>query len=122
MMLNFLIVYVLISVTAIVEGQRTIEDPFNIFCGSNDCYDVLNLKRDASIKDIKKSYRKLSLQYHPDKNKDPEAEEIFVKIAKASEVLSDVEQRELYDYYLDHPRVSLSPMSDFCSYGNLIVV
>lgn len=90
----------------LVHGKKDIEDPFNIFCGSTDCYDVLNLTRaDTNVKEIKKAYRKLSLQYHPDKNKEETAEAVFLAIAKASEVLSDPEQKELYDYYLDHPRV-----------------
>lgn len=105
----FFTTFLLCSVVLVVavEGKKDIDDPFNIFCGSIDCYDILNLTRaDATAKDIKKAYRKLSLQYHPDKNKDSDAEEIFIQIAKAAEVLSDVEQKELYDYYLDHPRVS----------------
>lgn len=96
----------LFCTASVVEGKRDIDDPFNIFCGSIDCYDVLNLTReDASFRDIKKAYRKLSLQYHPDKNSGAEAEAMFLNISKAAEVLSDVEQKELYDYYLDHPRV-----------------
>lgn len=106
MMILFTVLFLLSSV-CLVEGKKNIEDPFNIFCGSTDCYDVLNLTRvDATAKEIKKAYRKLSLQYHPDKNKEPGAEERFIQIAKAAEVLSDLEQKELYDYYLDHPRVS----------------
>lgn len=104
-----LLTLLLLCTVLAVEGKKDIEDPFNIFCGSRDCYDILNITRvDFTAKDIKKAYRKLSLQYHPDKNKDSGAEEEFIQIAKAAEVLSDVEQKELYDYYLDHPRVSES--------------
>ncbi len=50
------------------------------------------------------AYRKLSLAYHPDKNKDENATEVFRLISKAYEVLEGNESRSLFDYYLDHPR------------------
>ena len=97
---------VLLTCSKVVLCEKKIEDPFNIFCGSADCYEVLQLTRDeATAKNIKKSYRKLSLKYHPDKNKESNAEEKFIQISKAAEVLGDESQKELYDYYLDHPRV-----------------
>ena len=81
-----------------------IEDPLGIFCGSEDCYAVLGLSRaEATPKSIKKAYRRISLLYHPDKNKNDNATELFRQVSKAAEVLGDEEQRELYDYYLDHP-------------------
>lgn len=46
-----------------------------------DYYDILGVPRDASEKDIKKAFRKLAIQYHPDKNPDPEARDQFEKIA-----------------------------------------
>ena len=64
-----------------------------------DYYNVLNLPRDASEDDIKKAYRKLALKYHPDKNKDPGAEEKFKEIAEAYEVLSDSKKRQVFDMY-----------------------
>ncbi len=61
-------------------------------------YDILNVKPDASSEDIKKSYRKLALKCHPDKNPDdPEAPEKFKAISMAYEVLSDAKKRDLYD-------------------------
>lgn len=62
-----------------------------------DLYDVLSVSRHASKAEIKKAYRKLSMEFHPDKNKAPDAEERFKEIARAYKVLSDEEQRELYD-------------------------
>jgi DnaJ-class molecular chaperone len=78
----------------------------NIFCGSRDCYEVLGLERkESDPRIIKKAYRKLALTLHPDKNQEVDTTEEFREVAKAAEVLGDAEQKELYDYYLDHPRV-----------------
>ncbi len=60
-------------------------------------YAILGVDRDAGDREIKKAFRKLALQYHPDKNKDPEAEEKFREIAEAYEVLSDPDKRRQYD-------------------------
>jgi DnaJ-class molecular chaperone len=60
-------------------------------------YDILGVSKDASELDIKKSYRKLSLQYHPDRNADPEATEKYKKINEAYEILSDSQKRQQYD-------------------------
>ena len=69
-------------------------------CGE-DYYKLLGVRRNASKHEIKKAFKKLSLKYHPDKNKDnPEkAKEKFIKIANAYEVLSDDEKRKIYDQY-----------------------
>ena len=61
-------------------------------------YDILEVSPDASIDDIKKSYKKLAFQYHPDKNKDnKEAEIKFKEISNAYSVLSNPETRQRYD-------------------------
>lgn len=63
-------------------------------------YEILGVSQDASDQEIKKSYRKLSLQYHPDRNPDPEATEKYKLINEAYEVLSDQQKREQYNMEL----------------------
>ncbi|KAI8096529.1 DnaJ domain-containing protein [Halteromyces radiatus] len=63
-----------------------------------DYYEVLDLSENATEEEIKKAYRKLALKYHPDKNKDPDAQQKFQNISHAYEILSDPEQRKNYDY------------------------
>jgi molecular chaperone DnaJ len=64
-----------------------------------DYYEVLGVDRDASQEEIKRAYRKLAFQYHPDHNKDKDAEEKFKEINEAYEVLSNPEQRATYDRF-----------------------
>ncbi|HBN08120.1 MAG TPA: molecular chaperone DnaJ [Cyanobacteria bacterium UBA8530] len=62
-----------------------------------DYYEVLGVSRQASDEEIKKAYRRLARQYHPDVCKDPGAEKQFKEIAEANEVLSDEKKRSRYD-------------------------
>ena len=63
-----------------------------------DYYELLGVNKGASADEIKKAYRKLAIKYHPDKNPDDKAaEEKFKDIAAAYTVLSDPEQRKVYD-------------------------
>ena len=62
-----------------------------------DYYSVLGLKKDASEEQIKKAFRKLARQYHPDQNKDPEAERKFKEVTEAHDILSDPKTRKEYD-------------------------
>ncbi len=68
---------------------------------SKSLYTTLEIAPGASEAEIKKAYRKLARQYHPDVNKDPSAEEKFKEINAAYEVLSDKEKRAKYDQYGD---------------------
>ena len=62
-----------------------------------DYYEVLGVQRNASKDEIKDAYRKLAMQFHPDRNKDPGAEEKFKEISEAYAVLSDDQKRQTYD-------------------------
>ena len=64
-----------------------------------DFYEVLEIERTASEEDIKKAFRRLAFQYHPDRNKETDAEARFKEINEAYGVLSDPEKRSRYDRY-----------------------
>ncbi|MEM4359238.1 MAG: molecular chaperone DnaJ [Candidatus Bilamarchaeaceae archaeon] len=64
-----------------------------------DYYEVLGVPRNASQDEIKRAYRRLAMQYHPDRNKSPDAEEKFKEISEAYAVLSDEQKRADYDAY-----------------------
>lgn len=68
---------------------------------SKSLYDTLEVSENASQDDIKKSYRKLARKYHPDVNKQKEAEEKFKEINAAYEILSDPQKRAQYDQFGD---------------------
>ncbi len=62
-----------------------------------DYYKILDVERDASEADIKKSYRRLARKYHPDVSKEPDAEKRFKELGEAYEVLKDAQKRQSYD-------------------------
>lgn len=62
-------------------------------------YKILGVESDAPENDIKRAYKKLAVQFHPDKNPDPSASEKFKEISRAYEVLSDESTRKVYDKY-----------------------
>ncbi len=65
-----------------------------------DYYAILGVSRDADKEEVKKAYRRLAIQYHPDKNPDdPSAEEKFKAVAEAYDVLSDPDKRQVYDRF-----------------------
>jgi len=65
--------------------------------GKRDYYEVLGIAKSASKDEIKKAYRRLARQYHPDVSKEPEAENKFKEVNEAYEVLSDDQKRSVYD-------------------------
>lgn len=64
-----------------------------------DYYEVLGISKNASEQEIKKAFRKLAMEYHPDRNKSPEAEEKFKEVNEAYEVLSDENKKAKYDQF-----------------------
>lgn len=64
-----------------------------------DYYEILGIQKNAGVDEIKNAYRKLALQYHPDRNKQAGAEERFKEVSEAYAVLSDEEKRKRYDTY-----------------------
>lgn len=85
-----------------------------------DYYEVLGVPRTADAEEIKRAFRRLARQYHPDVNKSPEAEAIFKEINEAYEVLSDEQKRALYDRF-GHAGVNGSigstPYDPFAGFG-----
>jgi molecular chaperone DnaJ len=70
-----------------------------VAASKRDYYEVLGVARDASSEQIKKAYRTLARQYHPDLNKESDAETRFKEINEAYEVLSDTDKRAMYDRF-----------------------
>ena len=64
---------------------------------ANDYYGVLGVSRDASADEIKRAYRRLARELHPDVNDDPNTQERFKEVAAAYEVLSDPDKRQMFD-------------------------
>ncbi|XP_042261642.1 dnaJ homolog subfamily C member 16 [Thunnus thynnus] len=64
-----------------------------------DPYKILGVSRSASQAEIKRAYKNLAKEWHPDKNKDPNAEDMFIKVSKSYEILSNEERRSNFDRY-----------------------
>lgn len=77
----------------------------------NNYYDILGVSKEATQEEIKKIYRKLAIQYHPDKN--PDGAEKFKEISEAYDILGDVEKRKKYDNKLNNP---FSPLDDILNH------
>lgn len=105
-----------------------------------DYYRILGVSRDATDEQLKKAYRKKALKYHPDKNKDPGAEDKFKEIAEAYEVLSDRKYRIICVFtlfcdvslavhllrfnpvFLNEPLVLCEMMLPLCYHSNRLTV
>src|SRR5919107_1066077 len=82
-----------------------------------DYYEVLGVNKDASEEEIKKSYRKLAMKHHPDRNPDnPKAEEHFKEAKEAYEILTDANKRAAYDHY-GHAGVDASAAGAGAGFG-----
>lgn len=77
-----------------------------------DYYKILCLTRSATNADVKKAYRKLSLKYHPDRSDDPKADELFLEVAEAYDVLSQANTRAVYDQFGEEGLKSGVPTTD----------
>ncbi len=86
---------------------------------TRDYYDVLGVARDADEAAIKKSFRRLARELHPDVSSDPEAEEKFKEAAEAYEVLTDPERRATYDRYGHEGLRSGGYAPNFDSFGSV---
>ena len=89
-----------------------------------DYYEVLGVNRNSSEEEVKKAFRRLAFQFHPDRNRDPDAEAKFKEINEAYEVLSDPEKRATYDRF-GHERVrgfdggGYDPFAGFGGFGDI---
>jgi len=79
-----------------------------------DFYEVLGVSKTASADEIKKAYRKLALQFHPDRNKEAGAAEKFKEVTEAYEVLSDASKKQKYDQF---GHAAFDPSTGFGGFG-----
>ena len=87
--------------------------------GKRDYYEVLGVSKSATESDLKAAYRKLALQFHPDRNPgDKSAEDKFKEAAEAYEVLRDPQKRQLYDHY-GHQGLEGSGFSGFGGFEDI---
>ena len=82
-----------------------------------DYYEVLGVSSSASDEEIRKAFRKLALEYHPDRNKDPDAVDRFKEVNEAYQVLTNSEKRSRYDR-LGHAGVDTSGTTGFEGFEN----
>ncbi|XP_058820805.1 dnaJ homolog subfamily C member 16 isoform X2 [Topomyia yanbarensis] len=87
--------------------------------GAADPYKILGLQRHATLQDIRRAYKQLAKEWHPDKSDHPEAETKFVEIKQAYELLSDSERRKAYDLHgiTNEDAYLYKERPDYSSYG-----
>jgi molecular chaperone DnaJ len=85
---------------------------------AGDYYQILGVSRDASEEDLKRAYRRLARKYHPDVNKEPEAEERFKEVSRAYEVLKEPETRSRYDRFGEQGVSGGAGGFDYADMGN----
>ncbi|XP_056129228.1 dnaJ homolog subfamily C member 16-like [Lampris incognitus] len=85
---------VFVAIVLVILGEQLVRA-----APEQDPYKVLDVSRSATQAEIKKAYKQLAKEWHPDKNKDPGAEDMFIKITKSYEVLSNEERRANFDRY-----------------------
>lgn len=90
------------------DYTQTQVDMVNRIKRCKDYYEVLNVTKESTDSDIKKSYKKLALQLHPDKNHAPGSVEAFKSVGNAVAVLTDAEKRKAYDLYGSEGRTNRS--------------
>lgn len=71
--------------------------------GKKNYYEILGVRQNASEDDLKRSYKKLAIKFHPDKNHAPQASEAFKKVGAAYACLTDAEKRRYYDQTGEEP-------------------
>merc|ERR1712112_539474 len=91
LLLSSLLIVAFVELTAATE-EEGFEDSI-----VPDYYLELGVERTATVKQIKRAFRKLAAKFHPDKNKDPKAGEMFTRLSDANDGLTDSDTRELYD-------------------------
>jgi molecular chaperone DnaJ len=90
-----------------------------MMAAKRDYYEVLGVRRDCDAEELKKAYRKLAMQYHPDRNSgDPEAAAKFKEGSEAYDVLSNADKRQRYDRY-GHAGLEGLSMPDFSNTGSV---
>lgn len=103
----------LLLLAVAAQAKMKVHDPHRIFCGSALCYDVLEVAETATEEEIKKSYRKLAREWHPDKNPEKIAKKKFQKIAKAYETVGNEEGRKNYDFLMNNPQEYRKKYGDY---------
>lgn len=99
-----------------LEYSDNLDFSFTCTDRCKDYYEVLNVTKEATDSEIKKSYKKLALVLHPDKNPAPGADEAFKAVGNAMAILTDAEKRKSYDLYGKEDRANVNRDSHHRTY------